>query len=389
MKIQAHDGGLDVLVQGAGIGGLTLAVAAVKKGLSVKVVERSPGLSEIGAGIWMAPNPMQVFRHLGLDEKIRAVSWPIRRLSLRDHTGSALQDVALDEVARDFGFELQATHRARLQRVLFDALPAGTVEFGSEIVECRQDAHSVVSTSSGGASVRSRLLVGADGLNSRVREWVFRSAEKRYSGTSSYRAITVLEEDLLGDDHASIEVWAPGCRLGCSRISAREYYWYLTFDAPQAERTSPEQNWAHAKELCERFFPRLVMLVDRCEPADVIRTDISDLRTIPVWHEARIGLLGDAAHATTPNLGQGGAQAVEDAWVLAEELSTHGLFPEALDAYQRRRAAKTQWVASTSWQIGKLCHIENPVLRWLRNTSLRGAPKSYQTKQWQRLYTLS
>src|SRR6202000_1947689 len=134
---------VDVLIQGAGIGGLTLAIAMFRKGHSVKIVERASGLSEIGAGIWMAPNPMQVFDRLGFAEKITSAGWMIHRLTLQDYNGEILQVSDLSAVSRLFGFETIALHRSLLQKVLCAQLPCGVLNFGTEVKSLIQGTGSV------------------------------------------------------------------------------------------------------------------------------------------------------------------------------------------------------------------------------------------------------
>ena len=124
-----RDGNVNVLIQGAGIGGLTLGIAMIRKGYTVRIVERASGLSEVGAGIWMAANPMQVFDRLGFAEKITAAGWAVHRITLQDYQGAVLQASDLSAVAKLFGFETVALHRAVLQRVLSEQLPSNVVIF--------------------------------------------------------------------------------------------------------------------------------------------------------------------------------------------------------------------------------------------------------------------
>src|SRR5580698_1287346 len=128
-----REANVDVLIQGAGIGGLTLAIAMMRKGHTVRIVERASGLSEIGAGIWMAANPMQVFDRLGFAEKIMAAGWTVHRLTLQDYNGDILQVNNLSAVAKLFGFETVALHRSVLQKVLSEQLPSDVVTFGTEV----------------------------------------------------------------------------------------------------------------------------------------------------------------------------------------------------------------------------------------------------------------
>jgi len=381
---------VDVLIQGAGIGGLTLAIALLQKGYTVRVVERTRGLSEIGAGIWMAANPMQVFDRLGFAEKITAAGWMVHRITLQDYNGEILQVADLSEVSRLFGFETVALHRSVLQRVLFEQLPSGVVVFGAEVKSLVQNKDSVSLQLTDSTSINAKVVVGADGIHSRIRQLASLGGEKRYSGSSSYRAIArgtrLLSPEL---DHDAYEVWGKGCRVGFSKINATDYYWYMTFDSAPEKSYSPEERKTHAEKLFRGFFPQWIGLLENTRVDEILQTDISDLKRLPTWSSGRISLIGDAAHAATPNLGQGGAMAIEDAYSLTHAFQQAGLNGQAFDLYEKQRRAKVDWTVSTSWSIGRICHFKNPVLRTLRNGILKKALSGHSEKQLRKLYSIA
>ena len=165
-----RDANVDVLIQGAD-GGLTLAIAMIRKGYSVRIVERASGLSEVGAGIWMAANPMQIFDRLGFAEKIMAAGWTVHRITLQDYNGDILQASDLSAVAKLFGFETVALHRSALQRVLFEQLPSDVVIFGTEAKNLNQGADAVSVLLTDGSTFHAKIVVGADGIHSQIRRW--------------------------------------------------------------------------------------------------------------------------------------------------------------------------------------------------------------------------
>jgi 2-polyprenyl-6-methoxyphenol hydroxylase-like FAD-dependent oxidoreductase len=380
---------VDVLIQGAGIGGLTLAIAMVQKDYAVRIVERASGLSEIGAGIWMAANPMQIFDRLGFAEKITAAGWMVHRITLEDYNGDILQASDLSAIAKLFGFETVALHRAVLQRVLSQQLPSGIVTFGTEVKNFTQSADAVSVLLTDGSRMNAKIVVGADGIHSRIRQLASLGGTTRYSGSSSFRAIArgahLLSPEL---NHDAYEIWSKGCRLGFSKINADDYYWYMTFDSAPNKSLSPPATQAHAESLFRKFFTRWAPLLENTRPGDILKTDISDLKRLHAWSSDRIGLIGDAAHATTPNLGQGGAMAIEDAYSLTNAVEKVGLTGKAFKLYEKQRREKVDWTVSTSWNIGRLCHIKNPVMRALRNAVLRKALSSGGEKQIRKLYSV-
>lgn len=379
---------IDVLIQGGGIGGLSLAAFLQKKGFTVQVLERSSQLSEIGAGIWMAPNPLQVFRELGIDDVIERNGWSIQTIEVLDFAGKVLSHMDLALFKKEFGYYTTAIHRGKLQKIIFDILAPGTVAFGVKTHSWSKTPEGLDVQLSNGKKVQAKLLIGADGLHSEIREKLFPESKKRYSGSSSYRAIVNLREDIHSQGHLCQEIWAPGCRLGFSRMSVDSYYWYLTFDSVAGERTSAADNMKHARFLAEKYFSNYKKLIEYTDPLSIIRTDISDLSPLKDWKQGCVGLIGDAAHATTPNLGQGGAQAVEDAGVLAEEIANHGPTERALQSFVERRRKKAQWIVDTSWAYRVFCHQKSSFGRSLRNILFWLMPESVARRQLHKIYRL-
>jgi 2-polyprenyl-6-methoxyphenol hydroxylase-like FAD-dependent oxidoreductase len=380
----------DVLIQGAGIAGLTLAIALQQRGYKVKLVERFAGLVEVGAGIWMAANPMQVFARLGFAEKIIEAGWAVRLLRLQDWKSGDIQTTNISQIAKEYGFETIALHRGVLQRLLFEQLEADSVRFGCEVQSVTQCGDQVFASLSDGSSCAATITVGADGFNSQMRRMAGLGGVKRYSGSSSYRAIARGAHILPAEaEHEAYEIWAKGCRVGFSKINANDYYWYMTFDAPAGEASSESERKTHSETLFRTYFPQWIGLLQNTQTRDILRTDISDLKPLAQWSSGRIGLIGDAAHATTPNLGQGGAMAVEDALTLADTFKELGLNEAAWKRFEYLRRKKVDWTVSTSWSVGKICHLGNPLFRSLRNIALKKTPDSVTQKQVQRIYSLS
>jgi 2-polyprenyl-6-methoxyphenol hydroxylase-like FAD-dependent oxidoreductase len=385
-ETQAH---CDVLIQGAGIGGLTLAIALQQRGYKVKLVERAAALAEVGAGIWMAANPMQVFARLGFAEKIIEAGWAVKLLRLQDWKSGDIQTTNMSQIAKEYGFETIALHRGVLQRLLLEQCEADSVRFGCEVKSVTQSGDQVFARLSDGSSCAAAILVGADGFNSQMRLMAGLGGVKRYSGSSSYRAIARGAHILPAEaQHEAYEIWAKGCRVGFSKINADDYYWYMTFDAPAGEDSSASEIKTHAERLFRTYFQQWIGLLEKTRTQDILRTDISDLRPLTQWSSGRIGLIGDAAHASTPNLGQGGAMAVEDALALADALKAFGLDEVAWKRFEQLRRKKVDWTVSTSWSIGKICHLGNPLLRSLRNIALKNTPDSVTQKQFRRIYSL-
>lgn len=352
-------------------------------------MERAAALVEAGAGIWMAANPMQVFARVGFAEKIIEAGWAVKLLRLQDWKSGDIRTTDMSQIAKEYGFETIALHRGVLQRLLFERLETDTVHFGCEVQSVSPGGDQVLVKLSDCSCCTTAIVVGADGLNSQMRRMAGPGGVKRYSGSSSYRAIARGANILAADaGHEAYEIWAKGCRVGFSKINADDYYWYMTFDSPAGETPPANEIRTHAETLFRTCFPQWIGLLQHTRTEDILRTDISDLKPLRQWSSGRIGLIGDAAHATTPNLGQGGAMAVEDALALADAFQELGLNEAGWKRFEQLRRKKVDWTVATSWSIGKICHLGNPLFRSLRDIALRKTPDSVTRKQIQRIYGL-
>jgi 2-polyprenyl-6-methoxyphenol hydroxylase-like FAD-dependent oxidoreductase len=300
-----------ILIVGGGIGGVAVAVALRQRGFEPSVYEAAPELHPVGKGIWVPTNAMQVLDRLGLSAAVARAGWPLERIQLRSVRDGLLQDFDLRPVIARFGHATISIHRAALVQTLADALPAGTVHLGKRCTGVESDPAGVTVRFADGSQERGDLLIGADGIHSAVRERLFPPVELRYSGQTCYRGIADMELP-AGLEHTCWEVWGGALRVGFSAIGPRSLYWFAPLLAPAG---SPAPAKALSAWLADQYaaFPAPVPEMLRQTAAEIIRTDLYDFAPRSPWSCGRVVLLGDAAHATTPNLGQGGAQALEDA----------------------------------------------------------------------------
>lgn len=379
---------MDCIIIGGGIGGLTSAIALRGHGIDAHVFEAAPELREVGAGIWMPPNAMQVLDRLGIAGAVRSAGRAVQRAELHDAQRGLLQAMDLGRLTQRYHAGTVAIHRARLQQILAAGLPPEVVHLGRECTDITQEPGLVQVRFGDGGEVGAPLAIGADGLRSVVRSRLFPRSTIRYSGQTSYRGVArcSLPSQLVG---SGWEVWSAGCRFGFSAIADEEVYWFAVEDAPSAGVDPPGTVLPHLKALFESFPGPAAMLLERTAEEAITRTDLCDLQPMRTWYSGRVALLGDAAHATTPNLGQGGAQAIEDAYILADRLAENGAdVTRAFVEYQQRRKPKADRVVNTSWWLGKMAHLRNPLARRLRNTMMRLTPDRASERQMHYLFEL-
>jgi 2-polyprenyl-6-methoxyphenol hydroxylase-like FAD-dependent oxidoreductase len=378
---------LDVAVIGAGIGGLTAAIALKHQGIDAHLYESGPSLRAAGAGLLLSPNAMQVLRRLGLAEQVIAAGRALEHAELRDVRSGVLQRIDFGYAKERFGEPTVAIHRRRLHEILAAQIPAGRIRFGAVCERVGQDDGWPTVRFTNGRVISPDLVIGADGLRSRVREFVAPGTPLRYSGQTSFRAISSLEL-LPKFAGTSTEIWAPHCRFGYAAIAPGETYWFATLDAEAGKTVTHTESMETLRELLASFPSPVNHLLDLTNPADVIRTDMYDLRPFAGWSHSRVVLVGDAAHATTPNLGQGAAQAIEDAFVLADRIANSARLEDALQSYEAIRQPKTRFIVERSRQIGRVAHVANPIGRAVRNLAVRFTPASVARRQLDRMYAL-
>ena len=376
-----------VVILGGGIGGLTLCAALQHFGLTSTVYEKATSWRH-GAGIWVPPNAMQVLDRLGIAAQLKGKGNELDRLELSDAKYGKINSIELSSAKERFGFTTLAIHRGHLHEELLIAAGAGNVHTGKRLTEISANGNSSTLHFEDGEAVITDVIVGADGIHSSVREEVAPGAHLRYSGQSSYRAVVPFAL-ASGLNAVSREIWSDGCRFGFSGIGNGLVYWYATFDATPGVTADPEASWRHACHLAGKFPDPVPAIIQATVPDDILRTDIEDMPPGNPWFTGSIVLLGDAAHAATPNLGQGGAQAMEDAFVLAQEMSRNSDAPSAFNRYMAIRKSKADQITEQAYRFGKMAHVSIRPLRFLRNVVFKATPARMQAKQVEALYTLN
>lgn len=334
------------IVVGAGIGGVTAAVALEQCGWQVTVLERAPELGEVGAGISVWPGAVAVLEELGVEGVTQAARTGAPA-GMRRWDGRWIVEAA------DLGIEIPVMiHRAQLHELITDRLgPAVNIHTGTTVTGLTQDAVGV-SVTAGEREFRADLVVAADGLRSGIRGLLYPEYEApRYSGYTAYRGIADVELDDGGG-----ETWGRGQRFGFAKLIDGRIYWYATVNR-EADGAGEG-----VRELFADWHEPIPAVL-AATPA-VLQNDIYDLRTPLVpFVQGRVVLLGDAAHAMTPNLGRGACSAIEDAGALARVLRES----KELAAYDAERRPATTKLVKRSRTVGAMGQVDNRILCTLRD----------------------
>lgn len=376
------------IIIGAGIGGLTTAIALARKGIDVTVYEQSDAIREVGAGIWMAPNGLKVFRELGIAEGVLSAGKSLEKISIVDPSNRPVSVIDGESVRARHGFSTVAIHRAVLLNILAGHFPTEKVVLHKRFQSYRQTDQSITAIFEDGDTAEADFLLAADGIRSNARKQLLPAHELRYSGQTCWRFVTEFDFP-ENEEHHMYEVWAnaKGLRAGYSRINEKQAYVYLTHFEKAGGKDHPATVKSDLLNLFAGFQPVVRDLIDSCRAEDILRNDLFDFKPISRWTDGRMALLGDAAHSTTPNLGQGACQAIEDALAIAGLLSEASDIPQALRRYQEKRIRKATFITNTSWRFAQMTNTTGPV-KSLIKTLLRMTPEKVNERQFDRIYSL-
>lgn len=375
------------VIIGAGIGGLTTAIALAQKGISVKVYEQADQLKEVGAGIWVAPNGLKIFEELGIAKDVLLAGKSLEKISIVDTNNKPVSVVESSKIKLKHHFGTIAIHRADLLKILANYIPIENIILNKKFKSYKQTENSIIAEFEDGTFVESDFLINADGIKSNARKQIQSTLNLRYSGQTCWRF--VVDFDLLKNDENNMyEIWAnaKGLRFGYSKINDKQVYVFIT----NYEKAGGTDNFTTLKsdllKLCSCFQPIVKELITKCDEKDILRTDLFDFKPISKWTDGRMALIGDASHATTPNLGQGACQAIEDAFVIAEQLSFTDDIALGLKKFQEKRIKKATYITNTSWQFAKITNTSGWTKTIIKK-ALRLIPEFINQKQFDKIYS--
>jgi FAD-dependent urate hydroxylase len=367
---------MKAIIIGAGIGGLTTAIALQQAGIEVVVYERAPELKAAGAGLSLWANALRAFDYIGVGDAVRHISLQGLDAGFHAANGQLLSSTSGAELAKQFGnVPLVVVHRGELQDILMRKA-GNMIRCGRAFDRFVQEGNSVTVYFADGSSDTADLLIGADGIHSGVRMQLFPQSKPVYSGYTAWRSVVTFDHARVGDVWG--ESWGIGKRIGLVPLPNNRIYWFATANRPEGEKLSPEQNKSLLLNLFSDWHHPIAELFNETPAETILHNDIVDIDPLPQWYDGRVVLLGDAVHAMTPNMGQGACQAVEDAVILARALATSSSLESALARYTAARQSRTKAIQLQSRRIGRIAQLENPLLCTLRNQVMKMTPPQAQ-----------
>ena len=355
---------------GAGVAGLTAGYALKSIGRTCTIFEQSKVIKGIGAGFGLAANAMKAFELIGLREEIELIGHHLESYNILDEHGKVLFAPDTDFISENYQQRNFAIHRADLHQFLLSKV--AHVQLGKRAIRFEQSTNSVTIYFEDGTAHRSRYLLIADGVKSILRQQILPESKPRYAGYTCWRA-TISNASL--NLQKGSETWGKDGRFGLTPLVNNRLYWYACINSKAHNTLYQHYTIQDLYKHFEHYHQPIPQVLQHTNDEDLIWNDIIDIAPIKHFAYGNILLIGDAGHATTPNMGQGACQAIEDVAVLIDELSHESSVELAFKNFERRRLARTKYITDNSKRIGEIAQLDNSFLIKGRNTIMRLLPQ--------------
>jgi FAD-dependent urate hydroxylase len=369
-----------VVIIGAGIGGTSAGIALARHGHDVVIYDRMRQNRPVGAALSLWSNGVKVLNWLGLGDEVARLGGRMDHMAYHDgHTGDQLCRFSLEPVTAHTGQRPYPVSRAELQALLMDTFGLDRIHLGRELVGIREEGEKVTAVFADGSTDTADLLIGADGARSITRDWITRAdeggfrVERRYSGYTNFNGLVDASPAIAPLDQWTTWV-AEGKRAAVMPVADDRFYFWFDIPQPSGLPYDRDDGVAPLEAAFGHWSPEVRRLISGIRPSESLnRVEIWDIDPLHTWTRGRVAILGDAAHNTAPDIGQGACSALEDSFALAISLTTHTVGVEdSLRRYEKMRTERAGELVLRARKRGEETHGYDPSITAAWYESLRG-----------------
>ncbi|WP_224996232.1 FAD-dependent monooxygenase [Cesiribacter sp. SM1] len=373
---------MKTVILGAGIAGLTAGIALNRIGIRASVYEAAPEIKAVGAGLGLAANAIKALKKIGVEKAVMEKGRLLDALVIKDKAGRQISKTNTQASSQKYGADNFTIHRAMLHSVLLSFLHPEQVQTNKCCIDFERTGDRILLHFSDGSQDWTDYLIAADGIHSPIREKLLPDSKVRYAGYTCWRAVIDYPSDHLRE---ASETWGPNGRFGIVPLANNKLYWFACIKAKQNDALLKKFTVNDLLHQFREYHHPIPEVLRATKNEALIWNDIADLAPLPGYAFGNILLIGDAAHATTPNMGQGACQAIEDAVILADVIEASKTIADAFQIFEKRRMERTQYIVKQSRLIGNLAQVQNKLIGSLRNTLMRALPSGAQQKQLEKI----
>ncbi|WP_260963123.1 FAD-dependent monooxygenase [Pseudomonas citri] len=368
------------IVAGAGIGGLTAAIALQRAGWQVQVYEAAQTLRTGGTGLSVMANAMAALHSIDAHVPVEQAGQVIRHFSFKKHNGDPIARMPIHEIGEQLGHPSVNIQRPLLLRALAQQLTPDTLTTGLRCVGYAHRPDGVTVQFEDGSTREADLLIGADGLNSVIRQQMLGETPTRPSGYVAWLAVTPLSHPVMTEGYVA-HYWGRGKRFGLCDVGDGQAYWWGTCNHANATDAALNISKQEVLGTYAGWAPEVMAAIEATPESALLKIHARDRQPVKRFCDGHVVLLGDAAHPMLPSLGQGAAQAIEDAVVLADRLARTAHLRDALADYQAYRHPRANGIVNAARFMSGIEQAESPFACWLREWYFRLTPQSSLRKK--------
>ncbi|MCI3943689.1 2-polyprenyl-6-methoxyphenol hydroxylase [Pseudomonas syringae] len=368
------------IVAGAGVGGLTAAIALQRAGWQVKVFEAAQTLRTGGTGLSIMANAMAALNSIGAHAPVEQAGQEIRQFFFKKPCGAPITRIPIREIGEQLGYPSISIQRPLLLRALAQQLAPDTLITGVRCTGYSNHANGVTVRFEDGSTQEADLLIGADGLNSVIRRQMLGETPIRSSGYVAWLAVTPFSHPVMTEGYVA-HYWGRGKRFGLCSVGDGHAYWWATCNHEDAARDALSINKQEVLDAYAGWAPEVSAAIEATPEEVILKMHARDRPPVEQFCDGHVALLGDAAHPMLPSLGQGAAQAIEDAVVLADRLTRTSDLRTALAEYEAYRHPRANGIVNAARFMSGIEQAESGIACWLRDWYMRLTPESSLRKK--------